>query len=99
VEKDPLREDFFQNLRPKGFIATQIHVLCVNFVKFGRPEIGKVVRYLPDKKLRYLPDKKSASLSRCRFCADRAENLSGPAANNVLGVSQLSSQPVHFRRS
>jgi len=29
--------------------------LCANFVKFGRPEIGKVVRYLPDKK-----NKKSA---------------------------------------
>ena len=26
------------------------HVLCANFVKFGWPEIGKVVRYLPDKK-------------------------------------------------
>ena len=34
---------------------SQIHVLCANFVKFGRPEIGKVVRYLPDKK-----NKKSA---------------------------------------
>jgi len=27
----------------------RIHVLCANFVKFGRPEIGKVVRYLPDR--------------------------------------------------
>ena len=26
------------------------HVLCANFVKFGWPEIGKVVRCLPDKK-------------------------------------------------
>jgi len=48
-KKDSLREDF-KNLFPKGFIATQIHVLYVNFVKFGQPEIGKVVRYLPDKK-------------------------------------------------
>jgi len=24
--------------------------MCANFVKFGWPEIGKVVRYLPDKK-------------------------------------------------
>jgi len=35
----------------KIFIATPIDVLCSNFVKFGRlREIGKVVRYLPDKK-------------------------------------------------
>ena len=31
------------------------HVLCANFVEFGRPEIGKVMRYLPVKK-----NKKSA---------------------------------------
>jgi len=39
----------FQNSVPKEFIAIQIHVLYANFVKFGRSEIGKVVRYLPDK--------------------------------------------------
>jgi len=43
-----LREDF-ENFVPKGFTISQIHVLWANFVKFGRPEIGKVVRYLPDK--------------------------------------------------
>jgi len=48
-KNDPLREDF-ENFVPKGFITSQIHVLCANFVKFGRREIGKVVRYLPDKK-------------------------------------------------
>jgi len=42
----------------KGFIASQIDVLCSNLVKFGRGEIGKVMRYLPDKKF--------ASLSRSR---------------------------------
>jgi len=46
---DPFRDDF-ENFVPKGFTVSQIHVLCANFVKFGRPEIGKVVRYLPDKK-------------------------------------------------
>ena len=41
---------------------------CVQIcVKFGRPEIGKVVRYLHDKK-------KFASLSRSRFGAGRAQN-------------------------
>jgi len=39
----------FKNCFPKAFMATQIHVLCVNFVKFNWPKIGKVARYLPDK--------------------------------------------------
>ena len=42
LEKRPLKNW-------KGFIATPIDVLRSNFVKFGRREIGKVVRYLPDK--------------------------------------------------
>ena len=50
--------EYFQNYVPKGFIATPIDVLCLNFVKFGRREIGKVVHYLPDKK-----QQKFASLS------------------------------------
>jgi len=53
-------------------------------VKFGRPEISKVVRYLPDKK-----KQKIGSLSRSRFCADRAQNLPGPEANNVFTVPQI----------
>jgi len=36
------------------------------------------VRYLPDKKKQNFP-----SLSRSRFCADRAQNLSGPAPDNI----------------
>jgi len=39
----------FQNSVPKGFTASPKDVLCSNFMKFGRREIGKVVRYLPDK--------------------------------------------------
>jgi len=39
------------------------------------------------------------SLSRSRFCTDRAQNLSGPAPDNILEVSQISSESVHFRRS
>jgi len=46
---DPLRDDF-ENFIPKKFTTSQNHVLCANFVKFGRPEIGKVVHYSPDKK-------------------------------------------------
>ena len=65
-KNDPLLEDF-ENFVPKGFTTSQIHVLCANFVKFGQPEIGNVVRYLVDKK-----KQKIGSLSRSRFCADRA---------------------------
>jgi len=32
------------------FVATPNDVLRSNFVKFGRLEIGEIVRYLPDKK-------------------------------------------------
>jgi len=80
-----------QNFVPRGFIATPIDVLRVNFVKLGRPEIGKVVRYLPHKKF--------ASLSRSCLCADRAQNLPGPATDNVLRAPQISCKSVHFRRS
>jgi len=41
--------------------------------------------------------KKFGSRSRCRFCADRAQNLSGTAPSNILGVPQISSKSVHFR--
>ena len=49
----------------------------------ARREIGVMVRYLPDKKF--------ACLSNCRFCSDCAQNLPGPALNNVLRVLQISS--------
>jgi len=61
-----------------GESTSQIHVLSANFVKFGRQEVGKIVRYLLDKKNKILP--------RCLFCSDRAQNLPGPVAANVLRV-------------
>ena len=42
--KRPPYEGIFQNSVPKGFIATPIDVLWSNFVKFGRREIGEIVR-------------------------------------------------------
>ena len=48
-KNDPLRYNFQNSVR-KVFIATPIDVLCSNFVKFVRREIGEIVRYLPDKK-------------------------------------------------
>jgi len=52
-------------------------VLCSNFVKYGRRETGKIVRCLPEKKQNF------AWLFRYRYWADRAQNLPGPAADNV----------------
>ena len=40
-----------------------------------------------------------ASLSNCRYCADRAQYLPGLVPNNVLTLLQMSSKSVHFRRS
>jgi len=88
-KNDPLREDF-ENIVLKGFTTSQIHILCASFVKFGQPEIGKVVRYLPDQK-----KQKIVSHSRSRFCADLAQNLPVTA----LEVPQISSKSVHLRRS
>jgi len=48
-KKDPLRANFQKSI-PKGFTTSQNHVLCANFVKFGWPEMDRVVRCLPDKK-------------------------------------------------
>jgi len=50
-KKGKLRENF-QKFVPKRFIATQIYVLCANFVKFGRPKLGEIARsYLTRNRL------------------------------------------------
>jgi len=66
-------------------------LLCSTFVKFVRREIGEIVRYLADKKF--------GCLSNCHYCADHAQNLPGPAPNNVIRVLQISPKSVNFRRS
>ena len=53
--------------------------------------MGDIVRCLPDKKY-------FAWFSSCWYCADLAQNLLGPAPENVE-VLQISSISVHFRRS
>jgi len=92
LEKDPLRGNF-QNFVPKGFTASQIHVLCANFVKFGIPEVGEIARCLPDKE-----KQKFGSTRRSCFCTDSAQNLPEPAPYNVIQVPQILSKSVHFRR-
>ena len=41
-------------------------------------------------------DEKFSFLLNCRYCADRSQNLPGPAPNKVLRVLQISSESVHF---
>jgi len=93
LEKLPLTVKFSKFV-PKVFIATPLDVLCSNFVKVGRREIGEIARCLPDKKKQNF-----AWLSSCRYCADGVQNQPGPAPDNVLRVLQISSKSVHFQRS
>ena len=65
-------------------------MLCSNFVKFGRRVIGVIVRYLPDK---------ISPASQTRYYANRAQNLPGPAPDNVLKALPVLSKSVCFRRS
>jgi len=53
-KNDPLWKDF-ENFVAKGFMRTQKHVLCANFVKFGRSEVGEIPRCLHDKKIGSAP--------------------------------------------
>jgi len=69
-KNNPLRGSL-QNSVPKGFIATPIHVLYVNFVKFGRPKIGKIVRYLPHKK--YITSPRSLALASARIAPETCQ--------------------------
>ena len=91
-KNDPLRGRF-QNSVLNGFITTSVDLLCSHFVKFGRREVGEIVRCLPRKKQNF------AWFSISRYCADRAQNLPGPAPENILRVLQISSKSVHFRQS
>jgi len=43
-------------------------------------------------------NKKFRWLSRSRFCADRAQNLSEPAPENILGVPKFHQNPYTFGR-
>jgi len=83
LEKDPLRANF-QKCFPKGFMC-KFREIWLTWNRWNRAL--------------FTGQKKFHSLSRCRFYADRIQNLLGPAPNNILGVSQISSESVHFRRS
>ena len=52
-------------------------------MKFGRRQIGEIVRYLSDK------NKNFACLSNCRYCADRVQNLPWPASTMYSECSRF----------
>jgi len=78
--KDPLQENF-QNSVPKGFITTPIDVMCSNFVKLGRREIGKILCCLPDK-----TKQNFASISRYSYWAERAFGWSSIKPNKKYTI-------------
>jgi len=71
-----LWEDF-ENFVLKGFTTSQIHVLCANFVKFGRPEIGKSRALFTGQKNKKdrlalsLPKSTRASGKQCTYSAPK----------------------------
>jgi len=90
LENGPLVEKFSKFFYERINLHTDR--LVFKFAKFGRLEIDKIVRCLPDKK------KQNFALL-FRSSADRAQNLQGPAPDNLLRVFQFSFKSVHFRRS
>jgi len=90
-KNDPLRENFPKFVL-KGFIATQIHVLCANFVKFGRPEVGEITRCLPDKKI---PIALSLSLLR-RLCPKSAAASGKQCTESAPNFIQIGSLPAEL---
>ena len=72
-------------------------LLCLNFVKFCRREIGEIVSCLPERERK--KKQNFGCLSNCRYWADRTQNLPGPAPNNVLRALQILSKSVYFRRT
>ena len=89
-KNDLIRENC-QNSVPTEFIATPIDVLCSIFIKFGRREIGKVVRYLPDKKNKISPGCKL--MPRAKLHDEDTKNVCRPirsATNSVMCRKQIS---------
>ena len=88
---------FFGKVTPYGkmFIATQIDVLCSNFMKFGRREIGEIVRYLPNKKT----NKISPGFPAVATARIAPKICQGQPPTTYSRVLQISSKSIHFPRS
>ena len=87
-KSDPLR-GYFQNSVPKVFIATPIDVFCSNFVKFGRREIGEIVRYLPDKKTKF---RLAVPLSLLRGSRPKSARQCAQSAPDFIQIGSLSAE-------
>jgi len=73
---DPLPGNF-QNSVSKGFIVIPIDMLCSNFLKFDQREIGKVVRYLLDKKIKISPGSPALATARIelKICQGQPQTM------------------------
>jgi len=91
--KRPLAGTFSKFCSERIHQDSPIHVLCVNFVEFGRPEIGKVVRHLPDKKAKL---RLALSLSLLRGSRPKSARASGrqcaQSAPNFIQISSLATE-------
>ena len=92
-KSDPLWWNF-ENSVQKVYIATPIDVVVCKIRE--KLSDGKSVKSC----VIYLTKKQHfGSLSNCRYCADRAQSLPGPARNIWLKTFQILSKSVHFQRS
>jgi len=66
---------------------------CSNFVKFGRREIGKIVRCLPDKKTKFRLALQPSLMTGWRPKSARS------SPRQCTQSAPVSSKSVHFRRS
>ena len=95
LEKRPLTRKIFPILLRQFSPPQRSTLLCSNFVTFCRREIGEIVRFLPDEK----NSADSLKLSLLGYCAYRAQNLPGPAPNNILSMLQISSISAELERN
>jgi len=89
--KRPLKGKFSKKMFPKGFTASRFECKFRENCLTGNWQSRALFTW--QKKQNF------CKVSRSRFCTERAQNLSEPAPNNILGVPQISSKSVHFRRS
>jgi len=94
VKTTPYDSKIFKILLLKFSPPHRTTLLCSNVVKFVRRDINEIMRYLHDK-----TKQNFGCLSNCPCCTHCAQNLLGPAPNNVLRMFQISSKSVHFRQS
>jgi len=93
--KATLTGKFFKILFRKDSLPVPHWSVCGMKISWNLADgksVKSCVAYLTKKQ-------KFASLSRSRYCVDRAQNLPGSVPDNVLRVLQISSRSVHFWRS